>query len=391
MSSTETQQVDDLRSDYRLLRLSILVLGVVFSVGASFQSVFVLNKVPLDVAGLVLQPVPDFLLRFGINLVMVLIITWLPAALRLIDRSAFGALLVGLGSVLIGSLARSSLQLLVGVHPLHPVSRVLSDAVLTFIVALFVLATAAAIVLPSRRAREAERERQLAASRAADALNDLQQEELRVRREIADTLHGTMQQRLVMLERTISEVALEAGSGFDRATGEAAATRLRAVSAELDSLRERELRELSAALYPEALDRGLVPAARAMVARLPASIPMRFIADEVPRVDPFTRTTRLLLVRIIEEGVSNALRHGKATSIELVLTSDQNDYRMELRHTGQEVVSNPTLRGLARLRCRLADHSGTLELVSEPGGGVLRMRLPLPAESIHADLQAAAG
>ena len=91
--------------------------------------------------------------------------------------------------------------------------------------------------------------------------------------------------------------------------------------AELDEAREIDVRQMSRLLYPDRLELGLVPALRALLGRLPASIATRLTVSDAVRSfdDPtgsrLTVSERLLAVRVVEEAVSNALKHGPATSI----------------------------------------------------------------------------
>lgn len=366
----------DRAADRRLLMLTVLVIGVFFAFGATAQSMLVHGVPAPRIGGQPLGPVAEAGLRASINLLTVAVLALGAAWLRIVDRSLGAAVGLALLVAVVAATTRGVLQLTFGIHPSAQPSETLHDAMTAVPVGLAVLGTAAAIVGLSRRARSADRERQAAATRAAEALDELQQEEIRVRREVADTLHGTLQNRFVMLAASLAEIGTQLESGVDAAGSRALAERLRAVRIELDELRERELRSLSSALYPEALDRGLVPAARALVARIPPSIPVRVSVDDVPVPDPLDRTSRLLLVRAIEEGVSNALRHGEASELALRLEVRDGRVLAEVRHFGAAPVENPELSGLARLGSRISDRGGALDLQPKPDGAALRAWLP---------------
>src|SRR5690606_7618199 len=92
-------------------------------------------------------------------------------------------------------------------------------------------------------------------------------------------LHGTMQQRLVMIEAELQSVARQLAATTDSSATAELVERLHVARAGIDALREQELRTLSTALYPEALDRGLIPAIRALTARIPPSIAVDFTTD----------------------------------------------------------------------------------------------------------------
>jgi signal transduction histidine kinase len=378
MRGAQREAAADRVSDTRMLVLSVLLIGVFFAFGATAQSMLVHGVPAPRIGGHALGPVAEASLRASINLVSVAIMAFGAAWTRIIARPFWRAAALALLIVATGVVARAGLQLLFNVHPVARAEEALHDALTAVPVGLAVLGISVSIVGLSRRARWAERDRQAAAIRAAEALDELQQEEIRVRREVADTLHGTLQNRFVMLGAALGEAGarLEGEAGVGPAEARELAARLKEVRAELDELRERELRALSASLYPEALDRGLLPAARALVARIPPSIPVRISADEIPVPDPLDRTSRLLLVRAIEEGVSNALRHGEASRLELRLEARDGRFLAEVRHLGVVPIENPALSGLARLSNRIADRGGELELEREADGGALRAWLP---------------
>lgn len=376
MTNASGDTRSDRIADRRLLLFGIVVTGGFFSFGAAAQSMLVIEVAHISYAGHALHPVLEAALRFSIGLAAALIIGGCAVWWRLADRTPSETILLGIAAVLLASAARALLQLLFGVHPEQ--IEAVKDAIVALPIGLLVLGLGMALVSLTRRAREAERERRTSAVRAVEALDQLQQEELRVRREVADALHGTMQNRFLLIGARIGEAADAIEADLDERGAAELRERLNGVRDELDGLREHELRELSIALYPEALDRGIVPACRALVARIPRSIPVDLDIAGAPSADPFDRTARLLLVRVVEEGVSNALRHGEATELALTIAQRDDAYTIEVRHRGVEPVEAPRLSGLARLRSRLADLGGALELANAPGGGVLTARIPLP-------------
>ena len=108
--------------------------------------------------------------------------------------------------------------------------------------------------------RRAARRRIRAATRDAVhvelAVKALEQEEIRVRREVAEGLHGTLQSKLVLVDARLGDV-LDHADRLDAADAESLAW----VRAELDEAREIDVREMSRLLYPDRLELGLVPAA----------------------------------------------------------------------------------------------------------------------------------
>lgn len=365
----------DRAADARTMLITIGLAGGALAVATSVQAVLVLGAHSTSYRGLDPTPIGDLAVRIAINLITVLTALFMAMRLRIQERRPLAwpwlvALSAGVATVL-----RCLLQLATGVYPVQDVSAYLSDATVAFVMISAIYAVALAVTEALSHARLAERRRMMHAAQASDALASLQQEELRVRRSIAEQLHGTLQNRFVLLAAELNDVARGVGSP-DR-------ERIGAVRAQLDELRERELRSLSSSLYPEQLDRGLLPALRALMARVPASIGVDVeLADSAEALEDADESLdvgrRLVLVRVAEEGLSNALRHGNATRVGLALALEGERLTLTFADDGEGVEPSPGLSGLARLRDRLTGFGGTLDLTPAAGGGaVLRATLPV--------------
>jgi signal transduction histidine kinase len=97
-----------------------------------------------------------------------------------------------------------------------------------------------------------------------------------------------------------------------------------------------------------------------------------------PQLQP---TSALHLLRILQEAVTNALKHSGARDIEL--GTRQRDGAIELTVTdngaGFDARSAPPGRGLATMRSRAERLGAQLTVTSDPGRGTaLTVRLPLP-------------
>lgn len=354
--------------DVRTLLLTVGVFGLVMGVATSIQSVLILGARSQSMRGMESAPLQEVLLYVSINILTVIAVVLAAIALvagpKIQDRRlGTQVLLVLLASITVAGL-RVILRLTTGIYSLEDMTSYLTDAgaATGIVVAIFVVALL--LTNAQRRARTADWQRIMHATRAANALTSLQQEELRVRRAVADSLHGTVQNRFVLLAAELSSIASNV-SAPER-------DRVEAVRSELDNIREHELRSLSSALYPEEIDRGLVPALRALTARVPASIRMDIDIDEAVTgaSDELLDTEgRLTLLRVAEEGITNALRHGDATRVGLRLSLAANRLALEITDDGSGVLPSAELHGIARLRERLERIGGGLELVPLTGGG----------------------
>jgi signal transduction histidine kinase len=363
----EALSSEDHRANRRLLLLGVGVMGTAFALGVTAQSMLVLGIGSISIGGQTPPQVIEAAMRISVNLATVASIGALAVWWRLHVRGFAAFLGLSACIALLAATFRTLLQLLIGVHLVDDPRTAISDALITLPVGLIILLVAGTLVELNRRATRAERERLRAATDATEALT-------------ADTLHGTMQHRLVVIEAELTAIAdrLSSESGV---LGTELRDRMRDLSTDLDTLRERDLRALSIALYPEALNRGIVPAMRALTDRIPSSISVDFSAEGFAEPDGLDRTSRLLLVRVAEEGISNALRHGKAEKISLRierLTSPDGDTcRVHVQHFGQPPKEPLHLSGLARLQRRLAQVQGGLLLEPEPRGATLHAWVPL--------------
>jgi PAS domain S-box-containing protein len=217
-----------------------------------------------------------------------------------------------------------------------------------------------ALALASADARE-----QLAASRAR-----LVEASDEARRKIERDLHDGAQQRLVSLALALrlarAKLPDEAGETEDRLT---------AALHELDQALE-ELRELARGIHPAVLTKhGLRRALGVLAGRSPIPVDI----DEVPR-ERFPPAIEAGLYFLASEGLTNAAKHAEASSLRVVVWSDDSAVRAEVADDGLggATMSGSGLRGMAD---RMEALGGRLEVASPPGQGtVLRAWLPLPRD-----------
>ncbi len=194
------------------------------------------------------------------------------------------------------------------------------------------------------------------------------------RRRIGQELHDEIGQRLtgilLQLERTIAHVPTGPREELTQAQELARST--------LD-----EIGRIAWQLRPGILDDlGLVPALEAMVDGVPAGVGPDVqvrIDRSVPRLDP---DAELVVYRIAQEGLTNALRHGNATQIRLELGTPNNGVRLTVSDNGRGLratdAEGPGMRGM-RERALLI--GARLRIESSPDAGVtIQLDLSQPAE-----------
>lgn len=365
----------DAREDNRIVLGAMALLGGVLSLLAALQAVFALGMLSRTLRGVDPGPLLDVTTRVLVNVSTIGLAIALVAVLRP-ERSTGSGRVARTAVIAVGmGLLRCCLQVLTGVYPLSALPALAVELVVGSTVIALITAYGYLLVRAARRVREKEREHARASVQALEAVQALQREELRVRRDVAQSLHGGLQNGLVVLTAELHAVA--------STSDEAASERLLAIAARLDRLREDEVRAVGHALYPVEIDHGLVPAVRDLVARLPPEIAVDLDLGRIPALaaegaePPLDQ--RMLLVRFLEEAVTNALKHGGASSLRVRGDEEAGVVVLTLDDDGRGLVEGPTRSGLARLERQLAVYGGSLELSDSPvlAGARLRARLPM--------------
>jgi signal transduction histidine kinase len=219
---------------------------------------------------------------------------------------------------------------------------------------------------------------ELIAAQAADLQDSSQrivaaQDEERHR--LARDLHDGIQQQLVVLRM---------GFGLVKETADrvapALAGSLAELSTELNAVIER-VREVSHDLYPSILvDRGLAPALRSSLARLPLSARLVCSPDPLPRVAPEIESGAYFLVG---EALANALKHSAAAEIAVHLEVREGWLAVEVRDDGRGfAVGDPGRApsgGLLHMQDRARSFGGELTITSQAGAGTtVRATFPVP-------------
>ncbi len=237
------------------------------------------------------------------------------------------------------------------------------------------------------RRERAERERQLEQERATRrAVDELQAEETRIRRMVADQLHGTLQHHLVVVTAGLDRLAADLRDvGQDGRAADAERW-----AEELSDIREADVRSLSQAVFPSGIELGVWEAIRVLLDRLPPTIATS--VDVGPRLGELvaghgsvlTIPERLIVVYTIEEAVTNALKHGRASTVHVLLearpTSERGRWELEVvvDDDGTGLTGPVTeWHGLARHRSRIEGRGGQVTLEPGPERGA-RLRATLP-------------
>lgn len=193
---------------------------------------------------------------------------------------------------------------------------------------------------------------------------------------IANRLHDECAQMFAVIYLRLAEIS---GSA-PRAT----ARRIDGVVKHLDTVGE-QLRDLSHELRPLILDQfGLLPALRLLTAGVHkrSGLLVQLSASLPPSLARATETT---LYRVVQEALSNVLRHADAGRIEVRLWTEQAELHCMVSDDGCgfSVASDLAQHGgsglgLLGIRERVLAMNGHYRLVSAPGQGThLHVALPL--------------
>lgn len=203
--------------------------------------------------------------------------------------------------------------------------------------------------------------------------------EIRERQRIARDLHDTLEQNLagILLTVQAAQRALPARSPIERHL----ALILRGVFGGID-----ELQRAVWALREEALEtRGLASALDDIGKQLTncSDSPVEVVTHVEGDPHPFPATVENDLLRIGQEAITNAVRHGKASHIEMHLDYGAETFRLRVSDDGRGFDANvPTPAGhfgLLGMRERAAAIGARLEVRSAVNHGTqVEVALPLP-------------
>jgi two-component system sensor histidine kinase UhpB len=211
----------------------------------------------------------------------------------------------------------------------------------------------------------------LEAERRDSGLRALSEREAE-RRRIAAELHDQIGQ-------TLTAASLQAARVVDRAPAE--------LEPEAHALRETivgtidDVRRLARELRPEALDAlGLVPALTNLTERLGEQTGLRFERELDRELPAIGAEGELVVYRIAQEAMTNAIRHAGAHSVRVALHAVDGHVALEVHDDGIGLRDGDRDgSGIRTMRERALTIGARLDVGPGPSGGT-RVRLIAPAE-----------
>lgn len=246
---------------------------------------------------------------------------------------------------------------------------------------LGVMLAASASVAAAWRYRVSQLQRVQSLQRAFSTQLIASQEEERKR--IAAELHDSIGQRLVIVKNL--------AMFFLRAQGEEAVSsgklrQIEEISSEA-AMAIDETREISYDLRPFQLDRlGLTKAIEGIVRTFSTASPMR-ISQKLDNIDDvFPEELRINFYRIVQESLSNVMKHSQATEVSIEVERKDGEVVWSIRDNGRGFTpgaEKPDSErggfGVTGMAERARSLGGRLTIQSTPGhGSKLTVRIPIP-------------
>jgi two-component system, NarL family, sensor histidine kinase UhpB len=206
---------------------------------------------------------------------------------------------------------------------------------------------------------------------ARTALAAQEGERLRVAQELHDEIGQTLTAVTIQAERAADGDPALASQALRRVAA--------AVRESLD-----EVRRIARELRPEALDDlGLVNALIALCSRLDAQDGPRVTRELQGKLPPLSPDVELVIYRIAQESLTNALRHSNARFATVSLKAEAGIVTLAVADDGKGMpVQLPGgTAGIAGMRERALLVGGRLSIESRPGQGTeVRLTIPAPKD-----------
>ena len=187
------------------------------------------------------------------------------------------------------------------------------------------------------------------------------------RQRLARELHDAVSQQLFAISMTATAVKRTLDKDFERAKRQVE------LIEEMASVAQSEMRALLLHLRPVHLDGKRLPQAlEALVEELRQKVPnMVIMLDMEPQLAILPEAEDHLF-RIVQEALSNTLRHAKASRMDIALRREQGQLHLSMRDDGvgfDMEGKKHTSYGLLTMEERVHEMGGTMTLRSAPGEG----------------------
>ncbi|MDH0645847.1 PAS domain S-box protein [Pseudomonas sp. GD03858] len=202
-----------------------------------------------------------------------------------------------------------------------------------------------------------------------------EEEKARIAREVHDELGQML--TVLKLEVSMCELAYaELDAGLNERLGN-----MKRLIAQLFQL----VRDVATALRPPILDAGIASAIEWQARRFEARTQIPCLVEVPEQLPPLSDAKATSLFRILQEALTNVMRHARAHTVQIALVQEPGRLRLTIVDDGVGFAvdaARPTSFGLVGVRERVLMLGGSVMLDSEPGEGTsLSVVIPLEQEA----------
>ena len=195
------------------------------------------------------------------------------------------------------------------------------------------------------------------------------------RQRLARELHDAVSQQLFAISMTATALSRTMDKDFEKAKHHIS------LIEEMASVAQSEMRALLLHLRPVHLEgKQLSDGLRELIRELQAKIPIE-ISSEIEAGIVLSRGIEDHLFRIVQEALSNTLRHSKATKLLVLLKKHGELVMLSVRDNGigfDVETKKQTSYGLVTMQERVNELGGSIAIISAPGNGTrIDIRIPL--------------
>lgn len=198
------------------------------------------------------------------------------------------------------------------------------------------------------------------------------------RQRLARELHDAVSQQLFAISMTATAVGRTLEKDFDRAQRQVK------LIEEMASVAQSEMRALLLHLRPVHLEgKGLEQGLQELLSEMRAKVPMEIVFEMDENIQ-LLKGIEDHIFRIVQEALSNTLRHAKATKMEIKLKLRADGVRVLLRDNGVGFdldVQKQASYGLKTMQERVNEIGGSIHIMTAPGKGTkIEIRIPIVKE-----------
>lgn len=146
-----------------------------------------------------------------------------------------------------------------------------------------------------------------------------------------------------------------------------------------------EARQMAAGMHPVILAmKGIGPALRDLACTVSRQSEVACIVESDPEVHVSDPGTAINLYRIAQEAISNAIKHGNATKVQIRLTAENSKVTLTIRDNGKGFPAKPIRAGMGlhTMRYRATTLGGTLEIRAAGRRGTI-LNCSFPANGVN--------